>query len=905
MKVAFYFAAGIVTYSAAFFPLFMVIRGALRKRAVHGSAFTPRISVVIAARNERSSIAGKIESVLACDYPQDLREVIVVSDGSTDDTESIVRSYARHGVTLISSPARGKAEALLAGVHASIGSILVFTDANGVLDRAALRTIVWPFGDPTVGGVAGDQRYRPTSDGIGAGEHRYWTFERLLKRAEGRSGDVVAATGGLYAIRRELFEPIPPGVNDDLFLSMGVVQRHHRLVFAPDAVAYESLASSSGAEVRRKIRIMTRGMRTVWARRSLLNPFRHGFYSIELFSHKVLRWLLVIPLLTLAVTGPLLWNEGWLFRLVSGPLIAAYGLGLLGILLSRTRVGRVPVLSLPAYFCAMNVSALAAVWNVIRGRSIEAWQPRRALHGPLLGPSPSHARGSNERGWRAGIVAVSILLGLALAAVSQPSIVAALVVVICVGAILAIRPDTSRLVAFGLLFSDASFVAVRFGGPLRLAALGVVIALGIPLLYDLVVRRERIELSPALPFLVAYVLVQALSALVATRAAASGQVLVVGGNAGSASVLRFMVEGLALYLVVSNVVRTREILRRSILVMLAVAAVLSALAFTNTLRGNYQNDYFGFVTAERIERGGRRRSVKTPIDKWETKYGGRRHAGPLRGRPNRWGVALVPLVPIGWVLAGQAKGRRKRILIGGVFLLTLGGLVFTFSRGTFLGLAAAVGVMVLFKSLRVRHVLAAVALGLAFIAVVPAVGGRLLSLRGISGVLFEDPDADPDASIRGRYTTSAAAILMFLDHPIAGVGPGNYPVWYREYANEFPVLVHPNDRRPHNLYLGTAAETGILGLLTLGAVCFVTLRELVPNSPARQRSGGQTAGDGVLRRRRGASRQHARPSTRRTSDTSGCTWLWRPQPLRILGQEAGERPVPALPDREGLVPARR
>lgn len=825
VTVIFYVSTAVVAYTMAVFPLFLVLRGALRKRPIRGDDLYPRISVVIAARDEEKSIGKKIESILAADYPHHSREVIVVSDGSFDDTESIVGGYASEGVKLISSPPRGKAEAVLEGVRASTGSILVFTDANGVLDRAALRSIVWPFGDPAVGGVAGDQRYQPASRGLSTGEHRYWKVERLLKRAEGRGGDVVAATGGLYAIRRELFEEIPPGVNDDLFLSMGVVQKRRRLVFAPDAIAYESLAPSSGAELRRKIRIMTRGMRTVWTRKSLLNPFRHGFYSIELFSHKVLRWFLVVPLLTLAVLGPVLWRDGWLFRIVSGPLVAAYGLGALGILLARTRVGRLPVLSLPAYLCAMNVAALVAAWNLFRGRSIDAWRPGRSIDGSLTDASPSHA-GPTEGRWSVAVVTLSIVLGLALAAISQPTLGAALVVVACAGVILALRPDASRLVAFGLLFSDASFVAVRFGGPARLAALGVVAALGIPLLYDLVVRRERIELSPALPFLVAYVLVQALSALIATRAVASGQILGVGGNAGSSSVLRFTVEGLALYLVVSNIVRTREMLRGAVLVMLGIAAVLSALAFTNTLRGTYQNEYFGFVTAERKERG-LQTVGEDPVERWETKYGGRRHAGPLRGRPNRWGVALVPLIPVGWALAAQAKGRARRLGTAGAFVLTLGGLIFTFSRGTFLGLAACAGLMVLFKTLRVRHALAALVIGLAFIAAVPAVGGRVLSLRGVAGVLLEDPDADPDASIRGRFTTSAAAIFMFLDHPIVGVGPGNYPVWYREYANEAPVLVHPNDRRPHNLYLGTAAETGVLGLLTLGAVCFVTLRELL------------------------------------------------------------------------------
>lgn len=830
MAAVFFLAIGLTIYSAVLFPLFIVVRGQVRRRPVRGEAVTPSVSVVIAARNEAEAIGKKIESVLATDYPHDRREIIVVSDGSTDDTDSIVASYAASGVKLVPALGRGKAEALAAGVRVSHGDVLVFTDANGALDPGALRSLVWPFADASVGGVAGDQRYRSSSpSAIGAGERRYWKFDRLLKRSEGRSGDVVAATGGLYAIRRELFEPIPAGVNDDLFLSTGVIQKGYRLVFASDAVAYESLAPSLGAEVRRKIRIMTRGMRTVWLRRTLLNPFRYGFYSFELFSHKVLRWMLVFPLLTIAMTGPFLWGRGWLYVALSAPLLALYAAGIVGLLLGRTPLGRIPLLSLPAYVCAMNAAALAMAWNVVRGRSIEAWQPGRTPD--RLSPDERIAAYSAtparrpDRGLKGGIVALSIVFGVAVAATSQPTIVAALIVVAGVAAILVLRPDTARLVALGLLFSDAAFVAARREGAVRLAAIAVIAAFAVPVLHDFVVRRERIEFVPAFPFLGAYVLVQALSALFATRAVAAGEVWAVGGRAGSSSVLRFTVEGLALYLIITNLIRTREMLRRSMFVLLGVAALLSTLALMNTLSGNFQKTYLGFVTAERIERGAQEIGTE-PTDRWETKYGGRRQAGPLRGRPNRWGVALLPLIPVAWVLSRQASGKVAKAATLGALVLALSGLGLTFSRGTFLGLAACVVAMLLFKSLKVRHVLAAAVLGLIFLAAVPAFGGRVLSIRGVAGVLFSDPEADPDASIRGRFTTSAAAILMFIDHPVVGVGPGNYPMGYRQYANRFPVLVHPNDRRPHNLYLGTAAETGVLGLIALGGVCFITLREL-------------------------------------------------------------------------------
>ena len=354
-ETAFVAALALIAYTTIVFPAVVFLRSIILKRPVALCADTPRVSVIIAARNEASVIRRKLESILAADYPADRLQVVVVSDGSTDETESVVRSMGR--VLLLSVPALGKADALAAGVSASNGEVLVFTDANGVLEPGALKALVAPFGDPVIGGVAGDQRY-PSADapsGLGSGERSYWNVDRLLKRIESLGGDVVAATGGFYAIRRELFEPIPRGVNDDLFLSTGVVLRGYRLVFASNAVVFEQLAPSSEDEMRRKVRIITRGVRTVWTRRPLLNPFRFGFYSLQLFSHKVLRWFLVFPLLAIVVLGPLLWNAGLFYRVVTVPLIGTYALGS-----ESTGI-------LPARLCARIVPAMPSAYVPING----------------------------------------------------------------------------------------------------------------------------------------------------------------------------------------------------------------------------------------------------------------------------------------------------------------------------------------------------------------------------------------------------------------------------------------------------------------------------------------------------------------------------------------------------------
>ncbi len=288
-------------------------------------------------------------------------EIVIASDGSDDGTDTIVASYEERdgrAVRLLSLPRRGKAATLNAAVERTRGEILVFSDANSMYAPDAVRRIVRPFADSAVGGVAGDQRYLTdrSVDGIAHGEDSYWSFDRRLKKAESASGSVISATGAIYAIRRPLFAPVRADVTDDFYTSTGVIAQGRRLVFAPDAVAYEPTAASGGDEFGRKVRVMTRGLRGVIARRHLLNPFKHGFYAVQLFSHKVLRRLMLLPLALLLATSVLRWGEGWPYQVLTIVQIVLYALGIVGLLMSRTSVGKAqavlrPGLLLPRERC--------------------------------------------------------------------------------------------------------------------------------------------------------------------------------------------------------------------------------------------------------------------------------------------------------------------------------------------------------------------------------------------------------------------------------------------------------------------------------------------------------------------------------------------------------------------------
>ena len=369
-RLAFWIAASLVGYTYFCFPLLVLARAALRPRPHRRAPITPSVSVLMAARNEEDVIGAKVDNLLALDYPAECLEIVLASDGSEDDT--VARASSR--VRVLDLPRVGKAAALNAAVSAARGDVLVFTDANSMLEPGALRALVAPLADPKVGGVAGDQRYLTGDES--SGERGYWSLDRLLKRAESRAGNVISATGAIYAVRRELFRPLPGGVTDDFAASTGVICQGRRLVFAPDAVAYEPVGASADAEFARKVRVMTRGLNGVMLRRELLNPRRHGFYALELLSHKLLRRLMAVPLIVLGATGATLARRGRVYRLACAAEAAVVGLGAAGTLLEkRRRCG--PLLALPAYFCLVNLASLRALSNVIGGRCIDSWEPRR------------------------------------------------------------------------------------------------------------------------------------------------------------------------------------------------------------------------------------------------------------------------------------------------------------------------------------------------------------------------------------------------------------------------------------------------------------------------------------------------------------------------------------------------
>lgn len=391
MLILFWLGAMAVLHTALLFPAVLALRGRFLARPYRSEPITPSVSIVVAAHNEEADLPGKLTNLLASDYPADRIEVIVASDGSTDRTVELARTIDR--VTVLDLPRTGKAGALNSAIGVATGEIVVFTDANSMLDPGSLQALVAPFADDRVGGVAGNQVYtRPDAGGVD-GELAHWSVDRMLKVAASRSGSVVSATGALYAVRRELVDPVIDGVTDDFYVSTGVVVRRRRLVFEPDAIAREPVSASTDDEWARKRRVMTRGFRAVLARRELLDPRRHGWYSLDLFTYKVLRRLTALPVAAVWLSAIALRRRHPAYlavALAGAGFVAVAGAG---FAMRDRPIGRHRALAIPTFVAMGFVASTRALLDVARGREITLWTPARP---DLAEPSePSSATGSS------------------------------------------------------------------------------------------------------------------------------------------------------------------------------------------------------------------------------------------------------------------------------------------------------------------------------------------------------------------------------------------------------------------------------------------------------------------------------------------------------------------------------
>ena len=372
-------AAGIVVYAYAIYPALLALLALVRRRRRwEPPAVWPSITITVPAYNEAATIRAKLERLTTLAYPGP-RQILVVSDASSDGTDDVVREFAERGVELVRLPVRGgKTAAENAARHHIRGDIVVNTDASVRLERDALIRLIAAFSDPRVGAASGrDVSTSHFTAEANVGESGYVSYEMWVRELETRVDGIIGASGCFYAIRKPLHgELVPEALSRDFAAALITRENGLRTVSVTDAVCYVPRVRSLRSEYRRKVRTFTRGLETLFYKRHLLNPFRYGAFAWMLWSHKVCRWLVpwagVVALVALALLAPSVAWARWLGA------AALFGVAW-GIVGWRWPEGRpLPrLLALPAFVLAGNVAVLHSWWNALRGDMNPVWEPTR------------------------------------------------------------------------------------------------------------------------------------------------------------------------------------------------------------------------------------------------------------------------------------------------------------------------------------------------------------------------------------------------------------------------------------------------------------------------------------------------------------------------------------------------
>jgi cellulose synthase/poly-beta-1,6-N-acetylglucosamine synthase-like glycosyltransferase len=375
--LVFWVAVAMIVYPYLIYPAVMALVGRLRPRPVRRAPFTPPVTVLIPAYNEVSVIGETIANKLAQDYPAGSLQIIVVSDGSNDGTDDVVKSFADRGVQLlVRGPRQGKAAALNEAVKHATGDIVVFSDANSLFAPDAITRMVENFADPDVGYVTGKLSFvaRPGS-ASGGGNNAYMKYENAVRSVETRAGSIIGVNGGVDAIRRKLYVDIPQQLITDFILPLHVISTGHRVVYDERVGSSEAANKEMDSEFRMRVRVALRALQGLVYMRRLLNPAKHPAAAFSLVSHKLLRYGAFVFMPVALIANAICAAQGSLY----GTLFLAQGLlyllGLMG--LRKDLPGLLRKLTVvPTYFMMSNAAFAVAVVKFLRGQTMATWQPR-------------------------------------------------------------------------------------------------------------------------------------------------------------------------------------------------------------------------------------------------------------------------------------------------------------------------------------------------------------------------------------------------------------------------------------------------------------------------------------------------------------------------------------------------
>jgi cellulose synthase/poly-beta-1,6-N-acetylglucosamine synthase-like glycosyltransferase len=378
LQFVFWISLAIIFYVYLGYPLLAHLFGKKWPLLVRKQAQEPYVSILIAAYNEADVIQATVLNKLQLNYPADKYEIIVISDQSEDGTDAIVTSFSETNVRLLrQEPRAGKTSALNMAIPEAKGEIIVFSDANSLYDPDALRKLVANFADPQVGYVTGKMIY-VDADGsmVGDGCSSYMYYENFLRAAETRLGSVVGVDGGVDAVRKELYRPMRADQLPDFVLPLSVVEQGYRVVYEPEALLRETTLKDPADEYRMRVRVSLRALWALWDMRKLLGGQINSRFAWQLWSHKVLRYLCFVFLISAFVSNVFLLKSGDIYRLLLLLQVLCYA-GALLMPWVENQGYRYSLLNFLRYFLLLNVASAHAFVKFLSGKKQALWTPRK------------------------------------------------------------------------------------------------------------------------------------------------------------------------------------------------------------------------------------------------------------------------------------------------------------------------------------------------------------------------------------------------------------------------------------------------------------------------------------------------------------------------------------------------
>ncbi len=377
-ETVFLTAAFLLFYVYAGYPLLLALVGMFVRKKRPEQGYYPQLSVLIAAYNEEAAIAEKIKQTLALEYPKDKLEVLVLSDCSKDKTDEIVKSYPDSRVRLVRmAERRGKTSAQNFGIREAQGEVVVFSDATAIYHPKALAYLATNYQDPKVGAVSGRYKYFDPEDQspTGMGSSAFWNYENLIKMMQSKIHTITGCCGCIYSVRKAAYTDLPDDIISDLVQPLQVIRKGYKVLFEDRALAYEETTKTTKEEFSMRVRVVTRAMRGLLSVSDVLKPWKFAWPAFQLWSHKILRWMVPLFLITIFVSNLFLLDSQF-FRTLMVAQLAFYAAAILNVVLPLHRAWK--PLGIPLFFCTLNAAALFSMIELGRGKKYVTWQTVRA-----------------------------------------------------------------------------------------------------------------------------------------------------------------------------------------------------------------------------------------------------------------------------------------------------------------------------------------------------------------------------------------------------------------------------------------------------------------------------------------------------------------------------------------------